>query len=130
MSFNRTYRWRMQVAALAAVAALVASAVSAFASSEQFAYSTPMYSGQSYYSGTYRGALDQVWGRGGSPAYTGVWVSDSSLARVSAAAYCETDGCAVNASWNGPYPNGYPTVHHHGNTGSSVAYFNATDFYH
>jgi hypothetical protein len=121
-------RWRKATIIIAIVAAFIAATTSAFAASEQFAYNQPMYSGQSYYSGTYRGAIDQVWGRGSGTAYSGVWVSNSSLVRVSAAAYCETANCAANATWTGPYPNGYPTVHHHGNEG--LATFNATDFYH
>jgi hypothetical protein len=112
---------------LCVLVAMAVTVATASAYTEQFAYNTAMNSGQSYYSGTYRGSIFQVYGWAGGTAYSGVWVSNSSLARVSADAYCETNGCTANVHWTGPYPNGYPTVHHHGNAG--LAYFNGTDGY-
>jgi hypothetical protein len=125
-SVVRAFR-RRGVLLLCILAAMAAAVASASAAVEQFAYNTPMNSGQSYYSGTYRGSIFQVYGWGGGTAYSGVWVSNSSLARVSADGYCSTNGCTANVHWTGPYPAGYPTVHHHGN--AALAYFNGTDGY-
>jgi hypothetical protein len=44
-----------------------------------------------------------------------VWMSNSVGTRVSAMGSCETQGCTAGYNWSpGPFPSGWPTVHHHG----------------
>lgn len=53
-----------------------------------------------------------------------LWFVNSGGARVSAIGSCETLGCSASISWSGPYPSGYPAVHHHG-LGANPDWFNA-----
>jgi hypothetical protein len=68
------------------------------------------------------GSLQFGWSDG--TAYSGIWFVNGSQVRVSAAAYCNTAGCTAGQSWSGPYPDGYPIVHNHGN--ASPSYFTGT----
>ncbi|MTD47471.1 hypothetical protein GKE82_25035 [Conexibacter sp. W3-3-2] len=48
---------------------------------------------------------------------------NSSNARISADAYCNSPGCSVYINWYGPYPSGFASIHNHGN--ASPSYFDS-----
>lgn len=85
----------------------------------------PIYSGNSFTNwwlwSAYNVHLD---GHSSGTAYTGVWYVNSNGARASDAKYCASPGCYAGGTWNAVtgYPNGYPTVHNHGNASPSYFY--------
>ena len=116
-------RTKSVIVALCAGVALAASAPAASAADYLFAnHVGPIYSGGDYNSGwPYLGAVTAISGASTGTAYTQVWVHLGGV-RVSAKGSCNWAGCTAFAAWSGSYPNGYGTVHNHGN--ASPSYFN------
>jgi hypothetical protein len=111
---------RAIAATVAATLACAVVAPTAFASST-FAHHVQLYSGGSYFGAPYVGSVVAVSVVSYGTAYSGTWISNSSGARVSADAYCNTPGCIVQIGWPGAKPSGYGTAHNHGN--ASPSYF-------
>ena len=122
---------RLLATLIAALGLALASATGAWAGSGQYAdHYGPLYAGYdmpafaSFW--VWDGWYINGWSTGS--AYSGVWFVNSSQQRVSADAWCDyAPGCTAEYSWGGPYPDGYPIVHNHGN--ASPSYFNGVVYW-
>lgn len=124
----RTFR-AIPAIALVCVTTSAIAASPAYAGSENFAaHVGPVYSGQSWTNwGIWHYRYTLIAAASSGTAYSGAWLVNSSGVRQSAAAYCNTPGCTAYETWSGPYPQGYPTLHNHGN--ASPSWFYGSDDY-
>jgi hypothetical protein len=114
-------RTKIAAAFVVAIAAIGATSGAASATST-FAHHIQLNSGDHFAGPVYYGAVQAMTVQSYGVAFSGTYVNSTSGyggTRVSADAYCNWAGCAAQIGWIGPYPNGYPTAHHHGNASTS-----------
>jgi hypothetical protein len=116
---------RVRLAAVVVVLAAMASTVGAAGATPiTFAHHIQLNSGDHFAGPIYYGAISAMTVQSYGVAYSRTYVNSTTGyggVRVSDDAYCNWAGCPAQIGWIGPYPNGYPTAHHHGN--ASTSYF-------
>lgn len=108
---------RLALFAVVLLGAFAGVAAAANAALEWYWYTAPhqISSGNTHKEyGLYVDNGHALYGYAAGGARPQLWFVNSGGARVSAVGSCETAGCSASIGWSGPYPSGYPAVHHHG----------------